>query len=107
MPLLSAFTTFGHFAFSSETPRAQAIYESIRDGQGASPNEDFDSALSSRWYAQAMAIAAARSTLERAGNQADPTKVHELLPVQERMWGIIPPALASSDERRAALTIQY
>lgn len=102
MPRFSAFAPFGAFAFSSRKPHGQVIYEALRDSQGGAYDTDFEtSRQQARLYAQAMCLGSARYQLERAGNQANPLKATEMLPVIEREHQLVPPRNATLDERRA------
>lgn len=103
MPLTSAFSIPGHFAFSSRKPRGQVIYESLRDGQGDTYDESFDSTQGARLYAQAMCLASADLQNQRAGNNRNPAKATELLPELERDYQVVPPYNATIPERRAVL----
>jgi hypothetical protein len=105
--MLSAFSPFGMLEFSSKPPRAQSIYESLVSMHGGNFDDNFSGPLNAEWYAHAMAIGAARDTLERAENQADPDTVHEMLPVQESMYGLAPGPYDSADTRRATLKSRY
>jgi hypothetical protein len=108
MPKFSAFTPFGMLAFSSRPSRAESIHKSIKASHGTdNVTEDSEGALPARWYAWAMAIARAQYTLERAGNQADPLLVTELLPVLEHMYGVTPSYTDSLETRRAVLDVRY
>lgn len=102
MPRFSAFTPFGAFAFSSRPPHGQVIYEALRDGQGNAYDSDFGtSRQQARLYAQAMCLGSARYQLERAGNQGNPSKATEMLPVIEKEYQLVPARSATLDERRA------
>jgi hypothetical protein len=103
----SRFARFGHFGFTSKKPRPQPIYESIRDAQGGTVTDDDDGLMPARHYAWAMRIAAAKATLERAKNQAEPLQVRDLLPVQEGMYTLVPGPFETMQERRAALAAKY
>ena len=99
----SAFSTLGHFAFSAKPPKGQVIFESMRDSLGGNYSEDFDGLEMARLYAQAMCMASALYTLERAGNNANPRKATELLAELEREYGLVPGPKATLGERRAEL----
>ncbi len=105
--MFSAFTGFGMLEFSSAAPRAQSIYESLVSMNGGNFDDTFSGPMCAEWYAIAMAVGAAADTLERSENQADPPTVHELLPVQESMYGIPPGPYDSADTRRATLAARY
>jgi hypothetical protein len=104
MPLTSAFSPPGHFAFSSRKPRAQVIYESLRDGMGDTYEESFDGRQQARLYATAMCLASADLQNIRAGNNRIPGKATELLPELERDYQVIPPYSATLEDRRAVLS---
>jgi hypothetical protein len=100
----SAFSRFGHYRFSSKPPRGETIFKAMRASHGGVFGEDsFEGPLVGRWFAWAMAIARARSALERAQNQADPLKAYELLPALERDYGLAPLRTDTLTQRRAAL----
>jgi hypothetical protein len=105
--MFSAFTGWGFLAFSSAPPRGQSIYEAIVSMNGGNFDDTFAGPMCAEWYATAMAIARARDTLERAENQADPLAVHEMLPVQEGMYGLAPGPTDSANDRRATLAARY
>lgn len=105
--MFSAFSPWGMLEFSSSPPRAQSIYESLVAMHGGNIDDTFSGPLCAEWYAHAMAAGAARDTLERAENQADPLTVHELLPVQEGMYGLSVGPVDSANTRRAALAARY
>ena len=106
MPRFSAFTRFGHLRFSSKPPPAKPIYESIVASLGGD-GKNFAIVPGSRQdataYAQAMGLARARLTIQRAGNQKFPSKVTDLIAVREEEYGIVPSATATMSQRRAAL----
>jgi hypothetical protein len=108
MPKFSAFTPFGMLAFSGQPSRAEQIHRSIKASHGADVvTEDPEGALPARWYAWAMAIARASYTLERAGNQADPRRVTEMLPVMEAAFGVTPGYNDTIEQRRAVLASRH
>jgi hypothetical protein len=104
----SAFSRFGHYRFTSKPPIGETIFRAMRDSHGGVFGaEAFDGPLAGRWFATAMAIARARSTVERAKNQADPLKVFDLLTTQERHYGLAPLASYTLQQRREALAARY
>jgi hypothetical protein len=104
----SAFSRFGHYRFTSKPPRGETIFRAMRESNGGVFGaEAFDGPLAGRWFAWAMGIARARSTLERAKNQADPLKVYDLLTTQERHYGLAPLPAESLKQRREALAGRY
>jgi hypothetical protein len=106
MPLCSAFSPPGHYYFSSRKPRGQIIYESLRDGQGDTYEESFDSRQGARCYADAMCLASADLLVRRAGNNRNPATATELLPNLEADYQVVPPYNATIPERRAALSVR-
>ncbi len=106
MPRFSAFTRFGHLAFSSKPAQSETIYRSIVAGLGGD-GKNFRIQPGSRAdataYAQAMGFARARLTLQRAGNQKYAAQVTEMIPVREQEYGLVPGALDTMSQRRAAL----
>lgn len=105
--MFSAFTAWGMLAFSSAPPRSESIYNSIVSLNGGNFDDDFAGPINADWYATAMAVAAARDTLERAENQADPLTVEEMLPVQESMYGLAPGPSDNLNMRRGVLAARY
>lgn len=104
MPLTSAFTPCGMLSLSSEPSVGEKVYRSLINSLGGnfdvSPGSYFDA-----WaYATAMGIARGRLTLQRAGNQIEPRKVRELLPVREDEYGLTPGMADTTDERGGALS---
>ncbi|HEX2882677.1 MAG TPA: hypothetical protein VHO25_24325, partial [Polyangiaceae bacterium] len=100
MPRFSAFTPFGQLRFSSKKSHSQIFYESLFAAYGGEENFRKTGLQGARLYATAMVLGHARYTLDRAGNQFDPLKVGELLPIQEFEHGIIPPKGATIADRR-------
>lgn len=102
---LSAFKRCANgFRCSSRKPVGRRLYEQIIESHGgAYQNESFTGPFAARSFALAMAIARARSTLERAKNQADPLKCYDLLTSHERHYGLSPASTDSLDDRRRAL----
>ncbi len=107
MPKLSRWTPCGMLRFSSKPSLAETIEKSIARAQGGNFSEEDESLMAAKRYATAMAIARAGLTLERAGNQAEPTKAYEMLPVLEGMYGITPGREATLPARRALLAARY
>lgn len=104
--LFSEFSPLGHFAFSGRQPRGQVIYESMRASLGENYSTDRNGLEMARLYAQAMGIASALYTLDRAVNNIIPTKATELLTELEREWGLVAGAVDTLPVRRAALAIR-
>lgn len=105
MPLTSAFTPPGHFAFSSKPAHGQSIYETLRANFGDVFLTDFDGSLQqARLYAQAMCLASSQYQLDRALNNRTPAKATELLGVLEHDYQVIPNSRSTLEQRRAYLT---
>lgn len=104
MPLTSAFTPPGHFAFSSKPSHGESIYRTLRDNFGDVFLTDFDGLQQARLYAQAMCLASAQYQLDRALNNRTPAKATELLAVLEHDYQVIPNPHATLEQRRAYLT---
>lgn len=105
--MFSAFTPFGLLGFSSQVPRAEAIYNALAEASGGNFENTFEGPVCADWYATAMAVAGAREALERAENQADPETVHEMLPVQESMYGLSVGPSDTANTRRSTLAARY
>jgi hypothetical protein len=104
MPLFSAFTPFGHFAFSSKPSHGESIYKTLRNNFGDVFGTDFDSNLEqARLYAQAMCLASSQYQLDRAANNRKPLTATELLGALERDYQVVPPPKATLHERRVYL----
>lgn len=98
----SAFARCGNgFRCSSKKPLGRAIYDSMRESHGETLTEDGN--LDAVIFADSMAFARARYTLERAKNQADPRTAHDLVRPMERHYGIVPPSGATRKSRREAI----
>lgn len=106
MPKLSIFTPVGHLKLSREPSAGEQLFELGRvalrgNGKGFAVKRD-----GRTWaflYAWAMTLASARLLIERAGQQWDPRRAYELLPVQEMERGSTPQAGWSIQQRRAQL----
>lgn len=104
MPLTSAFTPPGHFAFSSKPSHGESIYRTLRANFGDVFLTDFDGLQQARLYAQAMCFASAQYQFDRALNNRKPSTATELLPVLEHDYQVIPSPHATLNERRDFLT---
>lgn len=107
MPAFSAFTAFGHLAFSSRPPYGEQIYkEMVKSlGSGANYSDDFDSLVAARLYMWAMALSRCKHEIERLGHQWDPRRALEGLPSLEREFGLVPERTATIAERRAEVVV--
>lgn len=103
MPRFSAFTPFGMLAFSSRPSHGETIYRAYVAALGGQYSTEPGSASEARVYANAMGLARARYTLDRARNQLDPWRTVELLPVREHEYGIIPGLEDTVEDRQAAV----
>lgn len=101
----SAFHRFGNgFTFSSRKPLGRKLYEQIVASYGGVyQNTSFSGPFAARSFALAMTVARARTTLERAANQADPLKVYDLLTAKEREYSLAPGPNDTLYQRRQAL----
>jgi hypothetical protein len=103
MARFSAFSPLGQLRFSAKAPSGAGIYRAIVAAQSGafdmSPGTEGDAEA----YATAMALARARTALDRGAAQHDPTMAIEMLPVLERDYGVIPGEGDSIRERQRAL----
>lgn len=74
-------------------------------GSGANYSTDWDSLVSARLYANAMAFGRCKHAIERLGQQFRPTRALENLPLLEREYGLIPELGASIEQRRAEVVV--
>jgi hypothetical protein len=107
VPKFSSFTPFGALAYSSKPSRVQTIYEANKANLNSKDNENFDltrgTNIEAMIYARSRVQAAARYTLDRAYNNANPLKATETLPVLEKEYGLVPAPTDRLSQRRAAL----
>jgi hypothetical protein len=89
--------------FTRRKPRAEVIYDTLREAWGSLFTDDPDASVNVETFAQAKCLALAHEQLERAGNQANPKHCDDLLPKLEADYGITPPPDATIQERRDAL----
>lgn len=105
----SCFNSYGQLEYSSDLPDAEKIYTSMVAGythpKTGLPVVDMTvgSYHESKVYARAMALADANASTRRAGNQEDPLKATENLPIFEADLRIAPKPTASIDARRSAV----
>lgn len=100
MPKPSLFTPCCFLELSSRDPRPKGFYKELKAAYGTgydfTPEDDAAGAAANHneatAFARAMAIARARNSLERAGNQARGTTALDLLLLKARDWGVIPTA---------------
>lgn len=107
MPRTSAFTRYGHLAFSSKPSHGESIYLHGKSLLGGAYDLTVGTEMESKLYADSMGYARARYTVERAQNNAHPATSTELIPVHEKDWGVVPPQTATIAQRRAALTAAW
>lgn len=109
MPLFSAYTAFGLFEFSSDESPAESIHKALDTAMGGGAAFDIKagSDVEADNYATAMAIAAARSSLRRAGLNMYGATATEKLPQLEAAYGVVPSRTATIAERRAVLAAKY
>lgn len=97
MPQLSAFTPCGLLELSSQPSYAETAYlqlQQLLNANDAANGQGFDFAqgehLEAWTYATAMGLADHRWMLERAGNQAEPMRAMESLPLLELDFELTP-----------------
>jgi hypothetical protein len=89
MPLFSAFAPLGMLAFSSKPTHAESLYRAMAAALKGGISQEPGTPDEAETYADAMCLAAAQYTLERAGNSADPLLASpELLPLLEKDYGV-------------------
>lgn len=98
----SAFAPSG-IRFTRRKPHAERIYETMRESWGTLFTDDPEAAVNIETFATAKCLGIAKEMLERAGNQANPRHVTDLLPKLERDYRISPRPGSTIQERRAAL----
>lgn len=98
----SAFAPSG-IRFTSRKPKAESYYETIRASWGSLFSDDPNSEANIDAFATAKLFGIASEMLERAGNQANPRCVNELISKLEKDYEISPKAGATLAERRAEL----
>lgn len=104
MPLLSVFTPCGQLRLSSAKSYVQQWYEILPKFWGGGFDfSEVGTYNESKLYAVARLLALVTGTLERAGNQANPNKVVDLLPLLEIDFLLSPGAKATLLERQQAL----
>lgn len=109
MPRFSAFTPFGQLRFSARPSDAEQLYKSLKaqvsdPKTGMSPYDLTPGThQEAKLYAQAMGLAAAKATVDRAGNQGNPLKAKELLPSLEEEFLIVPGASDTLLDRQRAV----
>lgn len=108
MPRLSCFTPCGHLRCSSAASAVEVWYRLLPDLWGKQLDfSQLGSYNESKLYAWARMLAIVQGELEHAGNQANPHKAYEQIPLLELDYGIIPPAKAGVAARRRALVAAY
>ena len=104
MPLFSAFTPFGHLAFSSKPSHGESIYGTLKDNFGNVFDTSETGLEQARLYAQAMVLASAQYQVDRAKNNKTPATATELLGVLEHDYQVVPSSKATLPQRRAYLS---
>jgi hypothetical protein len=104
MPLFSAFTPFGHLAFSGKPSHGESIYNTLKDNFGNVFDTSETGLQQARLYAQAMVLASAQYQADRAKNNKNPATATELLGVLEHDYQVIPGSRATLPQRRAYLS---
>ena len=101
MPRTSAFTRFGHFAFSAKPSHGENIYRALVNSYGGQFAMGPGTRSGAIAYAMAMQFARCRYTNARSFNQLNPAKAIELLPVWEQKLAIAPMFAATVPMREA------
>ncbi len=104
MPQPSAFTWPGAFDFSSNKTHIQVFYELLPSLWGS--EIDFTEVGSDdelQLYATAVVLGSALYESEKAGNQANPLAVYDLLPLLEQDYGLTPGPTDNIRTRQNAL----
>ena len=109
MPLFSAYTPFGLFEFSSDDSPAEAIHKALDVGMGGGAAFDIKagSDVEADNYATALAIASARSAIQRAALNMYGATATEKIPQLEQAFLAIPSRTATIAERRGVLAAKY
>lgn len=105
MPLLSAFTPFGLLEFSGAPSSAETIYRALSSASGAGEalSAEEGTEVEAETFADAMAFAFARQSVERCARNTVGATSTELLGIHEETFGISPPARATIPERQATV----
>jgi len=107
-----AFAAFGFLEFGGEPSRHETYYRAmiaaLSDPTGVTTPYDLSEGthMEGSTYARAAQLAAADGTLTRAGNERHAYKSHDLLPLLEADYDIVPPPNATLQERRVALSVR-
>jgi hypothetical protein len=108
MPRLSCFTAMGHLRMSSAPSYHQTWYEVLQKLWGSQLDfSQIGSYSEAKLYATARILAQVQGELEHAGNQANPAKAYEQIPILELDYGIAPPAKADYVARQRALVAAF
>jgi hypothetical protein len=106
---LMKFSAFSKFSsglrFSSRPSAGETFYRQLSDGESGAFAVEPGTRNGARLFATAMAFARLRYNAERCGNQMFADTVEELLPVQEKKYGLSPRLTDTIAERRAALAV--
>lgn len=103
MPHCSAFAPCGLLELTSAKPLAETIYDASVASYGGQIATGEGSRLEAHLYAQAIEVAAARTTLLQAGREILPSGVLAMLTERERELGIVPPAGDTVAQRRGVI----
>lgn len=106
MAEFSIFDEFGLFEFSSGPSMGEKIYRSLIAAKSPAFNTDVGEPEEAKIYAQAMGLARAQNTLERAQSQEEALRAVEMLPIQEEQWGIVPGENETIHTRQENLAMQ-
>lgn len=99
----SAFAPFGLNPFSGEVPIAETIYKTIAVACGPAFDTAEGTDIEAWNFSDAIALASARVSLERAQRNLDPATAYEKIPQHEAAFVVSPPTSATPAQRRAVL----
>lgn len=101
----SAFNGFGLAQFTGDEPMAEGVYRALNAATGGGTAFDVSEGtdMEATNFADAIAIACARRSLERAKLNIAPETATEKLPQHEAAFVVSPPMGATIAERRAVL----
>lgn len=101
----SAFNGFGLAQFTGDEPMAETVYRALNAATGGGTAFDVSEGtdMEATNFADAIAIACARRSLERASLNLAPETATEKLPQHEAAFVVSPPKDATIAERRAIL----
>lgn len=103
MPKFSAFTRYGHLAFSGAPSEGEKFFGAMSKLTGAAYTGADGGHVDATRYARAMGLASARLAMRHAQNQSIPGKRAEMLPTVERAFDVVPSPTETLKQRNANL----